>query len=333
LEADGGDAVLNGAAIVAIAEDTFSATVNKTSLQFRTAESEAATTKMTLLSGGNLGIGVAAPAEKLEVYSTAKAAVKVTGYMGGESEGGLILNDTFNFRDNAIIGNIFFRAIKGSGGAETEFARIAAFVNTNASGDYSSYLSFRVANASAVVGAKMVIRHDKIDMYEDIYMESGNTVRDSNGIDKLNHGYGGIYLDNGSTAQSIPTGTTYTKLTGFATDGEYDNVAVTANVANDKIIVKKTGKYLITGSTSFTSGTNSVVFRAALFAGGVEKGNVHWARKVGTGSDVGCAAFTGIIAVDASGGNVDLDVRIRHDQAGSIDFTPMYMNLTVTEIG
>lgn len=285
-------------------------------------------------SADKVGIGVAAPAEKLEVSTSAaaKSAIKISGGVGGENNGGLILNDTFDFRSSAIIGNVIFNAKRGMGGSEAEFARIAVSVNSNATGAFESYMSFRVANAAGVVGSRMVVRHNKIDVYEDIYLESGNTIRDASGNDILMHGYGEIYVNDGSTAQSIPTGTTYTKLTGFAANGEFDNVAVTADYANDKIIIKKSGKYLINGSCSFTSGTNSVVFRAALFSGGTEKGNVHWARKVGTGSDVGSASFCGIVDVDVSGGNVDLDMRIRHDQAGNINFTPMYMNVTVTEI-
>jgi hypothetical protein len=58
-EASGGDSILVGASIVAIAEDTFSATVNKTSLVFQTGISEVASTKMILNSAGNLGIGAA----------------------------------------------------------------------------------------------------------------------------------------------------------------------------------------------------------------------------------------------------------------------------------
>jgi len=58
-ESHDGDAVLVAASIVAIAEDNFSATVNKTSLCFQTAQSELASTKMNLNSAGNLGIGAA----------------------------------------------------------------------------------------------------------------------------------------------------------------------------------------------------------------------------------------------------------------------------------
>jgi len=54
LDAAGGDAILTGASIVALAEGTFSSTSNATSLLFQTGSSEAATTKMTLTSGGYL---------------------------------------------------------------------------------------------------------------------------------------------------------------------------------------------------------------------------------------------------------------------------------------
>lgn len=58
-EASGGDSVLVGASIVAIAEDTFYYSGNQTSLCFRTANSELASTKAILNSAGNFGIGAA----------------------------------------------------------------------------------------------------------------------------------------------------------------------------------------------------------------------------------------------------------------------------------
>jgi hypothetical protein len=71
LEASGSDAILVGASIVALAEDTFTATVNKTSLLFQTGASETATTKMTITSAGNVGIGTTAPTTKLDVNGSA----------------------------------------------------------------------------------------------------------------------------------------------------------------------------------------------------------------------------------------------------------------------
>jgi hypothetical protein len=67
LEADGGDAILTGASIVARAEGTFSATNNATSLDFQTGASEVATTKMTIMSSGNVGIGTTTPQGLLHV--------------------------------------------------------------------------------------------------------------------------------------------------------------------------------------------------------------------------------------------------------------------------
>ena len=58
-EATGSDANLIAASILARSEGDFSASSNATSLEFRTGASEAATTKMTLTSAGNLQLGSA----------------------------------------------------------------------------------------------------------------------------------------------------------------------------------------------------------------------------------------------------------------------------------
>jgi hypothetical protein len=60
-EGTGTDAVLVAAAIQARAEGDFSSSSNATSLDFMTGSSEAAATKMTLNSAGNVGIGTTAP--------------------------------------------------------------------------------------------------------------------------------------------------------------------------------------------------------------------------------------------------------------------------------
>lgn len=70
LEADGSDAILTGASIAARAEGTFSASSNATSLFFQTGSSEAATTKMTITSAGNVGIGRTDPIHNLDIEDT-----------------------------------------------------------------------------------------------------------------------------------------------------------------------------------------------------------------------------------------------------------------------
>ena len=60
-EGTGTDAILVAAAIQGRSEGDFSASSNATSLDFMTGSSEAATTKMSLTSGGNLGLGTSSP--------------------------------------------------------------------------------------------------------------------------------------------------------------------------------------------------------------------------------------------------------------------------------
>ncbi len=70
-EASGTDAILVGAAIEAVAEGTFAADNNATELVFKTGASAAADAKMTLTSGGNVGIGTSSPDTRLHVYQSA----------------------------------------------------------------------------------------------------------------------------------------------------------------------------------------------------------------------------------------------------------------------
>ena len=53
-ESDGSDAILVGGSIYAIAENTFTASANPTSIVFATATSETATAKLKVTSGGDL---------------------------------------------------------------------------------------------------------------------------------------------------------------------------------------------------------------------------------------------------------------------------------------
>jgi len=64
----GTDAIAVAASIVAIAEATFAADNNSTSLQFQTGASEVATTKMTIDEAGLVGIGISQPTENLHIY-------------------------------------------------------------------------------------------------------------------------------------------------------------------------------------------------------------------------------------------------------------------------
>jgi hypothetical protein len=138
-----------------------------------------------------------------------------------------------------------------------------------------------------------------------------------------------IHVHDASTAQSIANGTTYTKSTAFTNNGPAVNC--TADATNDKITLTKTGYYRVECSISFTTGTNSIVMKAAAFLGGTEQDNCHCQRKIGTGSDVGNMGFTGII--DNTSANTDLDLRFAHSDGSAVDLTVIYANLNVSYLG
>jgi hypothetical protein len=141
--------------------------------------------------------------------------------------------------------------------------------------------------------------------------------------------FAGIYVNDGVTAQNIATGTTYTKMTHFATNEESSNC--TADQANDKITITKTGRYYVNWSLSFTTDTNNITLRATVFLNGTEQNSPHAARKIGTGADVGSMSGGGIINVTTA--PWDLDLRCRHDGVGTVAVTPLYSNLTVNYVG
>ena len=138
-----------------------------------------------------------------------------------------------------------------------------------------------------------------------------------------------IHVADASTAQSIATGATYTKITAFTDNGFSSNC--TADVANDKITFTKTGIYRVDGQASMDSGTNNVTFKVAAFLNGVEQDQVHFQRKMSVASDIGSGSFTGFIDVTTVGW--DLDMRARHDNGGSVNLTIEYGNLNVSYVG
>ena len=80
LEASGTDAILGGASIYAVADDTFAADNNATELVFATGASEAPTEQLRIASDGKVGINAATPASLLDVRGTVQVGVDDTGF-------------------------------------------------------------------------------------------------------------------------------------------------------------------------------------------------------------------------------------------------------------
>lgn len=142
--------------------------------------------------------------------------------------------------------------------------------------------------------------------------------------------YASIYVDNGNTAQSIPTGATYTKVTAYTTNGQSAKNC-TADAANDKITITQAGVYSVTYTASYTADVNNVTFRGAVFLGGVEQGNIHSGGQMGLQGAMRSTACSGFINVATV--PVDIDVRIRHDNGGTVAITHVYANLNIDRIG
>jgi hypothetical protein len=147
-------------------------------------------------------------------------------------------------------------------------------------------------------------------------------------IPLTNIAYAEIYVADGVTAQSIPTGSTYTKLTAFTTNGSSANC--TADATNDKITITKAGKYLVNCVVSGADGVSGAEFKMALFYDGAEQNNIHSTNKFNAGGEIDNMEMSGILNASA---NKDIDVRIKHGEVGSVNFTTQYANLTITYLG
>lgn len=140
--------------------------------------------------------------------------------------------------------------------------------------------------------------------------------------------YAEIYVADNASAQSIPTGATYTKVTAFATNGQSSNA--TADQANDKITLTKAGKYLVNGMIDVQAATANTRLDLAVFAGGTIQNNIKSYVEFPNANVDQEIVVSGIISVSA---NTDIDLRVKHDDAGSVNITVENANLTITYLG
>jgi hypothetical protein len=170
-----------------------------------------------------------------------------------------------------------------------------------------------------------------VDTVDEHTADAGVTIDGALIKDKLflgDNSIGEIYVADGSTAQTIATGATYAKLTGFATDGQ--GIDCTPAAASDKITITRAGIYVVHCEISASAGTANVTFSIAAFLDGVEQDQCHTHRKFAGSGDDGSCSFCGF--VDVGTVPVDIDVRARHDAGGDVDLTPRYMNLNVMRV-
>jgi len=146
---------------------------------------------------------------------------------------------------------------------------------------------------------------------------------------KASIAYAEIYVEDGSTAQTIPTGTAYTQITAYKTNGLSNNCIADAD--ENRISITVIGKYKVSYTASYTSSVNNVTFRGTVFANNDEIGNIHSGGQmglIGALRSTACHGFINVTSVPTY-----IDVRVRHDNGGNVGITHVYANLSVERIG
>jgi len=109
--------------------------------------------------------------------------------------------------------------------------------------------------------------------------------------------------------------------------GEHNNTTPAA----DSIVITEKGRYMVIGQFSSSCGTGGVVVRKALFLNGAEVDKIHKYCKFTNQDQYDSGSFSGIIDVQTVPAYID--VRVRHDNVGSVNMTGAYGNLSITKIG
>ena len=162
-EADGTDAILVASKIEAIAEGTFSASSNATSLVFSTASSAAAGTvsgKMTFTSGGNL-------------------IIKDTDTADGSSPTITLQTGDTDIAANDVLGSINFQA--PDEGTGTDAILVGAGIDAVSEGDFSSSsnatkLSFKTASSAAAAETMSLSSAGLLTIADDLVIGDGKTI-------------------------------------------------------------------------------------------------------------------------------------------------------------
>jgi len=139
-----------------------------------------------------------------------------------------------------------------------------------------------------------------------------------------------IYVADNSNAISIPSGSTYTKITSFTTNGYAENC--TADAVNDQIVITKAGYYRITANFSTKLGTTDVLADTAVFINDVEQPNIHARRRFSTAGYTFVVSFDGFTTAALAVNDI-VTIRVKHNSASAVSATLEYGSLKVIRVG
>ena len=268
-EGTGTDAILVAAAIQARSEGDFSASANATSLDFMTGASEAAATKMSLTSGGDVNVLT----DGASIFFGASSEIELRHV----ADDGLILKHvgtgdgkepslTFQAGDNDIAANDLLGSIQFQApdeGAGTDAIVVSAAIAAQSEGDFSASanatsLIFQTG-ASEVAATKMTLSSaGNLDVTGDITGSTLNADGDTSAGDNAAIGYT-------STEGLILTGQGSTNDVTVKNDADADVISIPTGTTN----VTLAGELLVTGQV--TTGFGETVFDAPPFVPGFQE--------------------------------------------------------------
>jgi hypothetical protein len=137
-----------------------------------------------------------------------------------------------------------------------------------------------------------------------------------------------IFLYDNSTADTIPTGTTYTKLLRWSANGQ--NANCIPDYSNGKITATQPGKYevIVELSGHFSK---SITVESAIHLDEVIQNNIKKKHCIKNVNECYTVTLSGFI--DVTSENQDIDIRLRHDDGSSVNVTVIDANLTAKYIG
>ena len=195
-EGTGTDAILVAAAIQARSEGDFSSSANATSLDFMTGASEAAASKMSITSGGDVNVLT----DGASIFFGADSEIELRHV----ADDGLILKHvgtadgkepslTFQAGDNDIaandvLGSIFFQA--PDEGAGTDAITVAAGIEAVSEGDFSSSnnatkLSFKTGASEAATEKMSLSSAGILTIADDLIIGDGKTIGSASDVDAI----------------------------------------------------------------------------------------------------------------------------------------------------
>ena len=268
-EGTGTDAILVAAAIQARSEGDFSSSANATSLDFMTGASEAAATKMSLTSGGDVNVLT----DGASIFFGASSEIELRHV----ADDGLILKHvgtgdgkepslTFQAGDadiaaNDLLGSIQFQA--PDEGAGTDAIVVSAAIAALSEGDFSASanatsLIFQTG-ASEVATTKMILNSGgSLDVSGDITGATLNADGDTAAGDNAAIGFT-------SAEGLILTGQGSTNDVTVKNDADADVISIPTGTTN----VTLAGELLVTGQV--TTGFGETVFDAPPFVPGFQE--------------------------------------------------------------